>query len=136
MKKIKGIFRLIVTFLLVGGWALAASALHVVWTGDNKPVVIPKERLGVEDTYVNVKTWTASDVAAHPLVTKRLIATGHADVLAAAFSPASGEELVALIEQAVARGPTTQPVPAPAAPAEPEVVEEKPADPTAASARQ
>ena len=117
MKKIKGLFRLIVLVLLVGGWALAASALHVVWTGDpQKPVIVPKQALGVKDTYVNVQGWTSNDVAAHPIVAKRLIETGRADVLAHAFKTEAGEAvtgaaLVAEINDAVARGPTTQPAP-------------------------
>jgi hypothetical protein len=117
MKKIKATFRLIVTLLLVGGWALAASALHVVWTGDpKKPVIVPKDRIGAAETYVNVQHWTANDVAAHPIIVGRLIETGHADVLAHAFKDESGQAvtgdaLVAAIEDAVKRGPTTQPAP-------------------------
>ncbi|MEO6436227.1 MAG: hypothetical protein ABIP55_10785 [Tepidisphaeraceae bacterium] len=134
MKKIKGLFRLVVTLLLIGGWALAASALHVVNTGDwKKPVIIPKQQLGVVDTYICVKDWTANDVASHPVVVKRLIATGRADVLANAFKPATGDELVTLVNDAVTRGPTTQPAPA-VAPAEPKVVDEKPAHNDAAAA--
>jgi hypothetical protein len=103
----KRIFRLIVALLLVGGWALAASALHVVWTADNKPVVIPKDRLGVRDTYVNTKAWTANDVASHPIVVKRLLATGKADVLAHSFKSSGEQDLVAQIEDALAKGPAT-----------------------------
>ena len=110
MKKIKNLFRLIVLVLLIGGWAVAASALHIVWTGE-KPKILPKERLGVRDTYVNVANWTAEDVAAHPIIVKRLVATGKADVLAKAFESKTGDELVAEIEAAIARGPTTQPTP-------------------------
>jgi hypothetical protein len=109
MKTVRTLFRLIVTLLLVIGWGLAASALHVIWTGD-KPLILPKERLGVRDTYVNVSNWTADDVAAHPIVSKRLVATGHADVLAGPLQ-ATGEQLVEKIAEAIAKGPTTQPAP-------------------------
>jgi len=105
----KAMFRLIVTLLLFAGWGLAASALHVVWTGE-KPIVIPKDRLGVRDTYVCTKAWTANDVAAHPIVVKRLIATGKTDVLAHAFKSSGEQDLVAQIEDALAKGPA---VPAP-----------------------
>jgi hypothetical protein len=108
--QMKKMFFLIVTLLLIAGWSLAATALHVVWTGD-RPVVIPKDRLGLRDTYVNTSAWTADDVAAHPAVVKRLVATGKADVLAPAFKPAAGDELVTQINDAIARGPTTQPAP-------------------------
>jgi|SRR4051812_41386124 len=112
----KAMFRLIVTLLLFAGWGLAASALHVIWTGD-KPVVIPKDRLGVRDTVVCTKEWTANDVASHPIVVKRLIATGKADVLAHAFKSSGEQDLIAQIEDALAKGPavpavtpTTKPV--------------------------
>lgn len=106
----KKAFRLIVTVLLLAGWGLAASALHVVWTGE-APVVIPKDHLGVRDTYVNVTAWTADDVAGHPLVVKRLVSTGHADVLAKAFTASGKEDLVAQINEALERGPTSKPAP-------------------------
>ena len=118
----KAMFRLIVTLLLFAGWGLAASALHVVWTGE-KPIVIPKDRLGVKDTYVNTKAWTANDVASHPIIVKRLIATGKAtDALSGAFKATGEQDLIAQIEDALAKGPV---VPA-AAPTT------KPAEPTAA----
>ena len=110
MAKLKNMFRLLVLALLVGGWGVAASALHVVWTGE-KLNVMSKDRLGVRDTYVNTSAWTANDVAAHPIVVKRLVATGRADVLAKAFEMKTGEELVKQIDDAIAKGPTTQPTP-------------------------
>ena len=110
MKKIKNLFRLFVTVLLISGWALVASALHVVWNGE-KLAVVTKNGLAVRDTFANVSTWTADDVAAHPKLAQRLIATGKADVLAKAFESTGGSELTAMIEEAIERGPTTQPTP-------------------------
>jgi hypothetical protein len=108
MKSIKTTFRLIVALLLVGGWGLAASALHVIWTGE-KPIILPKDRIGIRDTYVNTSNWTGDDVSNHPAVSKRLVATGYADVLAHSFKAANHDELVAQIDEAIERGPTTQP---------------------------
>ena len=110
MKKVKTLFRLTVLGLLVGGWSLGASALHVVWNGD-KLAVVTKDRLAVRDTYADVSHWTADDVAAHPALAKRLIATERAYLLAKSFNSAGGTELVAQIQEAIARGPTTQPTP-------------------------
>ena len=110
MNKVKNMFRLMVLALLVGGWAVAASALHVVWTGE-KLSVMSKDHLGVRDTYVDTSAWTANDVAAHPIVVKRLIETGKADVLSKAFEMKTGEQLVREIEDAIEKGPTTQPTP-------------------------
>jgi hypothetical protein len=108
MKKVKNVFRLFVLVMLLGGWALAASALHVVWTG-NKVVIIPKNRIGVRETYVNTVAWSADDVANHPDLAKRLIATGHSEVIAAAFKDVSATDLPAKIDEALNRGPTTKP---------------------------
>src|SRR4051794_8364405 len=104
----KKTFRLIVTLMLVGGWALAASALHVVRGGD-RPVIIPKDHVAVRDTYVNTANWSSDDVANHPALAKRLVATGNADALAHAFKAANHDDLVAQIEDAASRGPTTKP---------------------------
>jgi hypothetical protein len=106
----KNAFRLIVVLLLVGGWSLAASALHVVWTGSSV-IVIPKNRIGVRDTYVNVSNWTADDVTNHPLVAKRLVATGKADVLAGAFKAHNSDDLIQQINEAASRAPTSQSAP-------------------------
>ncbi|MEA2733589.1 MAG: hypothetical protein QOE14_40 [Humisphaera sp.] len=111
MKKLKFLFRLFVFVLLIGGWSVAASALHIVWTGE-KVKVLPKDRMGIRDTYVNISDWKADDVAAHPALAKRLVATGQTDVLAKAFGSLShGEELEKQIDEVIARGPTTQPTP-------------------------
>ena len=110
MKKVKFLFRFLVLVLLIGGWAVAASALHVVWSGD-KLRVLSKDKLGVRDTWVNTAHWTADDVAAHPIIARRLIATGKADLLSRQFESKAGDELVATIEETISRGPTTQPAP-------------------------
>ena len=110
MKKVKFLFRFLVLVLLIGGWAVAASALHIVWSGD-KLRVLSKDRLGVRDTYVNTSQWTADDVAGHPIIVKRLIATGKADLLSKNLESKSGDELVKAIEETIDRGPTTQPAP-------------------------
>ena len=108
MKKVKNGFRLLVTVLLLGGWLLAASALHVVWTG-NKAIIIPKNRIGVRETYVNTVAWSADDVANHPTLAKRLVDTGHSDAVAAAFKDVGSADLPAKINEAISRGPTTKP---------------------------
>jgi hypothetical protein len=108
MKKLKNTFRLLVTVLLLGGWLLAASALHVVWTG-NKAIIIPKNRIGVRETYVNTSAWSADDVTNHPALAKRLVDTGHADAIAAAFKDISPSDLPTKINEAVSKTPTTKP---------------------------
>ena len=110
MKKVRFFFRLSVLVLLIAGWAVAASLTHIVWSGE-KLRLITKDHRGIRDTYVNTAHWTADDVAAHPVVVKRLVKTGNADLLAKQFESKTGDELVKQIEDTIARGPTTQPAP-------------------------
>jgi hypothetical protein len=77
----KSVFRLFVVVLLVAGWALAALSLHVVRTPE-KIIVIPKNRVGYVDTYVDVRNWTPADVHNHASLAERLVATGRGEVLA------------------------------------------------------
>lgn len=78
----KTIFRLIVCLLLIMGWGLAALSLHVIRTPDEIPItLVPKERLGVTDTYVDTRTWTVDEAAKHPALVQKLINVGKADVL-------------------------------------------------------
>jgi len=72
---VKSIFRFIMLVLIFSGWAVAALCLHVVRTPDpqdphqSKLVVIPKQQLGVKETYVDARNWTMADVPDHgPLI--------------------------------------------------------------------
>ncbi len=76
----KNAFRLFVLALLLGGWTLAACALHVVRTPGGF-VVVPKNRLGFADTYVDARDWTLADVPAHAGVVLRVVAAGKAGQL-------------------------------------------------------
>ena len=101
-------FKLVIAFLFVLGWGLAASALHVVWTGSSV-IIIPKDRIGVSETYSDITKWTAEDVAAHPNVSRRLIATGKAEALAGVFEARDAEDLRKQILEAIERGPASKP---------------------------
>ena len=85
----KGLFRCVVATLLVGGWALAGAAVHVVRLPDAvgskvrvRGVVVTKDHLGYGDTYVDTRHWTAEDAAKHAEVTRKLIEAGKAGSLA------------------------------------------------------
>jgi len=73
----KNTFRLLVFLLLVGGWGLAATSLHVVRTSQSPRefVIVPKNRLGIADTYVDTRTWTLDDVPNHKALVGRMIET-------------------------------------------------------------
>jgi hypothetical protein len=75
---IKNAFRLVFLVLLLGGWGLSALSLHVIRTPE-KFIVIPKEHLGIADTYVDARKWTMADLADHPDLVKRLLETDKAD---------------------------------------------------------
>src|SRR5436190_4389451 len=107
----KRILRLIVAVVLVAGWMLAASSLHVVRTAGS-PIMIPKDRLALRDTYVDVRNWTLDDVSNHPGVVKRLIATGKVDALAGTVKTSAGkDDLVAQLNTAIAKAPSTTATP-------------------------
>lgn len=103
----KTIWRLLIVAFMVGGWALSAAALHVIYTG-NRITLLPKERLSFNDTYVDPRGWTLNDVASHPLLTQRLIEAGKIDLLAHVADPKSDQSLEEQIRQAIAHGPDVQ----------------------------
>jgi hypothetical protein len=122
----KTLFRLIVFVLLVAGWGLAATALHVVrttGTASREFIVVPKNRIGIEDTYVDTRAWTLDDVSNHAGVVRRLIETEKYTAIANATGATDPAEVQQKLSDAVMRGPqpkveaTTEPVkkkPAPA----------------------
>ena len=73
----KSLVRTITVLLLVGGWGLSALALHVIRTNGSPRqfIVVPKNRLGFADTYVDTRAWTIDDVPRHPAVVRRLLDT-------------------------------------------------------------
>lgn len=83
--------RLVVAALLLAGWALALLAVHVVVVPEEttsaetaidwRVVVVPKNRLGVAETYVDTRGWTASDLQEHENVVARLLEADKADAL-------------------------------------------------------
>ncbi len=77
----KQMIRAVTLVLLVGGWSLAGSAVHVVRTPGNLAVV-PKDRLSFHDTYLDTRKWTLADDQAHPAVVARLVHLGRSDLLA------------------------------------------------------
>jgi hypothetical protein len=70
---------LVLTFFF-SGWALAASALHVVYTPATLSVVT-KQGLSFTDTYVDTRQWTMEDAAGHPVLVRRLIELRRPDML-------------------------------------------------------
>jgi len=82
----KRAFRLVVLLLLVGGWALAAAAVHVVRAPGDLPyvghiAVLPKEQLSFRQIYVDTTAWTAQDLAARADFAAHLQQVQRADLI-------------------------------------------------------
>lgn len=111
----KTFFRLLVLCLILGGWALAAAALHVVRTEGQIPVIgkvlfVPKEHMSFKDIYVDTRAWTDADREAHPLVTARLRELHWDSALGPESQPATKPVKQTAIDPAIAkRAPVEQP---------------------------
>jgi hypothetical protein len=99
----KSIIRLIMLLLLIVGWGLAALSLHCIRTNDEIPItLVPKDRLGLTDTYVDTRAWTIDDVAQHQELVAKLLRVHKEDVLKNLTSDAHGD-LVAQLTDALQR---------------------------------
>jgi hypothetical protein len=102
---LKNIFRTIMSLLFILGWGLAALSLHVIRTPDEIPItLVPKERLGFTDTYVDTRHWTLDDVALHKPLVEKLVRSGKADVLKHLISE-RGSDPAAQLTEALHRQP-------------------------------
>jgi hypothetical protein len=106
----KTLFRLVVFVLLVGGWGLAASALHLVRTdasNSREYIIVPKNRIGIDDTYVDTRAWTIDDVPSHKSVVNRMIETEKY----MAIAHVTGEKEPAEVQQRLADALLRAPMP-------------------------
>lgn len=100
----KTVFRLILLLLLVVGWGLAALSLHVVRTGKERVVLIPKQRLSITDTYVDARKWTIDEVIAHPKLLERIIQSGQAEQFSYVVGDPEGN-VIQQLEEALRSAP-------------------------------
>jgi len=115
MKALKQMFRAVTLVLLVGGWTLAGSALHVVRTPTNVALV-PKDRLSFHDTWLDTRKWTLADDQAHPALVARFVHLGRPDLLRHTLpadlpEPAALAELDAVAAQEPVAGVATSTTP-------------------------
>src|SRR5271154_6553400 len=88
---------------MLGGWIVAALCVHVIRTPDpsdpkqSKLVVLPKDRIGVTDTYIDARPWTMADVPNHARLVLRMLDAGMADQLNYLGDPKSKESVEAQI---------------------------------------
>lgn len=113
-KIFKWTFRLVVLGLFIAGWALAAAALHVVVVpaSDTAPedgvisasdnwslIVLPKNRLGFDDTYADTRQWTPADAGEHPTLLHRLVEADKAQYLAHVVEPDTLRKLNQMLDR-------------------------------------
>ena len=83
----KQFIRSITLVLLVGGWALASAAVHVIRVpGHSMPMIITKDQLGYTDEYVDTRTWSLNDISNHKVVVQRLLELRQGGVLSHAVN--------------------------------------------------
>jgi hypothetical protein len=111
----KAVIRFICIVLMVSGWAVAALCLHVVRTPDpadpaqSKLVVIPKQRLGVKDTYVDARKWTMADVPDHGSLVLEMIGAQKAEELKFLTDPGSKQSVEVQLVDALTAAQRTAP---------------------------
>jgi hypothetical protein len=99
---IRSLFRLVFVTLLLSGWGLAALSLHVVRT-PSQIGLIPKQRLGFTDTYVDARSWTLDDLSSHPALVRRVLEAHLSNLFAYLADPRGGpvaDQLAAVIQNA------------------------------------
>jgi hypothetical protein len=110
---VKSIFRFVCVLLTIGGWGLAALCLHVVRTPDpdnpqqSKLVMIPKNRLGVSDTYVDAREWKMADVSEHGTLIRRVLDADKADEFKYLADPKSKEDIKSQLTDALSNARTS-----------------------------
>jgi hypothetical protein len=108
---VKSLVRLVFLVLLLVGWGLAATSLHVIRLPSAAcPILlVPRaciatslEELG--ETYVDARTWTIDDAAKHPAIIRRVLETGKAGYLQHLSDPESSKSFETQLIEAVQRG--------------------------------
>jgi len=114
----KKMFKLIVVLGMLAGWPLALSAVHVVRTPGQLPMVgsmlpdwgtvhvFTKEQMSFKQTFADTRTWTLEDVAKRPVLVSRMIALG----MTSEIAPAGTEdEIVAALKGDIKAKPAVDP---------------------------
>jgi hypothetical protein len=112
---VKSIFRFICFLLMISGWAVAALSVYVIRTPDptdpqkSKLIVVPKNRLDFNDTYVDARTWTIADVPTHPIIIMRVLETDKQDEMKYLADPKSNKDIRTQLNDALTN--SQQPAP-------------------------
>jgi hypothetical protein len=110
---VKSLIRFLSVMLILGGWGLAALALHVVRTPDpsnpqeSKLVVIPKNELDWKETYVDARGWTMADVSDHRMLMLRVLYTDKANEFKFLADPKNKDDIANQIREVLTNPPAT-----------------------------
>lgn len=99
----KTLFRLLVLILFLSGWALAGLSLHVIRTPEHVALV-PKDTLGIRDTYVDTRLWTMDDLAQHSSMVQRLVEADKGMLLKHVVDSDDPHLIDSMLNDAIARG--------------------------------
>ncbi len=114
----KRVFKAIVILTMLAGWPLALSAIHVVRTPGQLPMVgsaIPdlgtvhvftKQSLGFKQTFADSRAWTLEDVAKRPVLVARMIELNMTSDIAPAGSP---DDIAAALKGDIKTKPAVDP---------------------------
>jgi hypothetical protein len=108
---VKSIFRLIFLLLMLSGWAVAALSVYVIRTPDpnnpqaSKLIVVPKNRLDYNDTYVDARTWTMADVPNHRMIIMRVLESDKSGEMQYLADPKSKKDIRTQLRDAVSASP-------------------------------
>jgi hypothetical protein len=114
----KWVFRIVAVLLLVGGWLAAARAVHVVQstdpaTGKNRFGIVPKARWVFDQTFVDARGWTASDLHPNAALVRHLVRSGKGNLLdhvvPAGERPRAASWLIAALDDPASTQPTAPP---------------------------
>jgi hypothetical protein len=100
----KFVGRLILLVVMVSGWTLALSAVHVIHT-PTRIQVITKDRLTFADTFADTRHWTLDDVPNHATLVRRVLALKQEDLLKHVTDPHGWKSVKDQLADAVRREP-------------------------------
>lgn len=107
----KSIFRLLCLLLMLSGWVVAGLSVYVIRTPDpgnpqaSKLIVVPKNRLDFNDTYVDARGWTMADVPNHPMIIMRVLEADKAEEMKYLADPSSKKDIRTQLRDAVSGSP-------------------------------
>jgi hypothetical protein len=115
----KWFFRGLILLLLIGGWIVAARAVHVVRatnpdTGQDRFGIVPKARWQFQDSYVDARGWTAADLSVHEAFVRHLCRSPKADLLNHIIPKEDRKDPAAWLIRTLENPPATTPATPPA----------------------